>query len=281
VVGDEAVGIENLLGCSDEGLKGVAKLEGAKPATPEAMVDLAEAWVALAGKEEALLHKRRYQSRGKLWFDEALKNAGGILRTKIERRLADLQRTDSSGGSKKSSAIDLLAKIDPKKDATAGNWRRAGVTLLGTGSGPHAICMLNYTPPEGYDLTLVIERKEGVDDFFVGLIGGGNQVAFCLDAYKSTASGPANVDGKAFNENGLGVKGKVFENGKPRTVTFLVRKESLIVQVDGREFFNWKAEWKRVSVHPNLAVPKKDTLFIGTYESTWAVSKIALTPAKN
>jgi len=36
-----------------------------------------------------------------------------------------------------------------------------------------------------------------------------------------------------------------------------------------------------VSIHPALAVPKKDSLFIGTFESTWAVSKIALTPTKN
>src|SRR6185503_17693206 len=49
VVGDEKAGIENLLGCSDEGLRAIAKLEAAKPATAEAMVDIAEAWLTLSG----------------------------------------------------------------------------------------------------------------------------------------------------------------------------------------------------------------------------------------
>lgn len=94
VVGDEKAGIENLLECSDEGLKNVARLEAAKPSTAEAMVDVAEAWLALSGKEDVLLHKRRYKNRARGWFDEAMKNAGGITKAKVERRLAELGKSD-------------------------------------------------------------------------------------------------------------------------------------------------------------------------------------------
>jgi hypothetical protein len=94
VLGDDGTGIENLLGCSDEGLKSVAKLEAAKPASAEAMSEIAEAWIALSGKEEILLHKRRYKNRARTWFDEAMKNAGGITKAKIERRLSELGKSE-------------------------------------------------------------------------------------------------------------------------------------------------------------------------------------------
>jgi hypothetical protein len=279
VVGDDKAGIENLVGCSDEGLKGVAKLEAAKPVAAELMVDIAEAWLALARREESPLQKHRYQERARGWFEEAMKNAGGILRTKIEKRLAELQKSDSPGGSKKPS-IDLLSRIDAKRDSVAGTWQKNGNVLVGTGVGPHAKCVLNYTPPEEYDLSVVVERKEGADDFFVGLIAGKTQFTFHFDGIKQWA-GPLLVDGKIMTVNGLGISGKVFENGKPRTVQFMVRKEALVVRLDGKDFFSWKADWKRVSLDPVLAVPKKDTLFIGVFESTWSFSKVVLSPSKS
>lgn len=94
VVGDDKAGIEHLLGCSDEGLKSVAKLEAAKPTTADAMVDIAEAWLTLSTKEESSLQKRRYRGRARQWFDDAMKNAGGITKAKIEKRLAELGKSD-------------------------------------------------------------------------------------------------------------------------------------------------------------------------------------------
>lgn len=78
VVGDEKTGVENLLECSDEGLRKVAKLESAAPAGAAPMAEVAEAWIALADKESSPLHKRRYARRGMRWFEDALKTAQGL-----------------------------------------------------------------------------------------------------------------------------------------------------------------------------------------------------------
>lgn len=90
VAGDEKDSLQFLIGCSDEGLKNVAKLEQGAPSTPEGMMGVGEAWYTLAGKESSLVQKRRYKERAYKWFDLALKDAGGIQRTKIEKRLSEL-----------------------------------------------------------------------------------------------------------------------------------------------------------------------------------------------
>lgn len=89
VVNDVDRGIEALLGCSDQGLNAVARMELAKPTTAQAMVEIAETWLALSKKEENPLHKRRYLDRAVVWFEQAAKNAGGIARAKIEKRISE------------------------------------------------------------------------------------------------------------------------------------------------------------------------------------------------
>lgn len=93
VIGEEKTGIDNLLGCSDDGLKAVAKMEASGPLSSDAMLPIAEAWFALSGKETSPLNKRRYKERAIRWFERALKDAGGIQRIKIEKRLSELMPT--------------------------------------------------------------------------------------------------------------------------------------------------------------------------------------------
>lgn len=92
VIGDEKSAFENLLGCSDEGLKKVAKLEAGGASSCEAMLAIAEGWASLASKETSILNKRRYKERALKWFDAAIKDSGGIQRTKIEKRMVEIAR---------------------------------------------------------------------------------------------------------------------------------------------------------------------------------------------
>jgi hypothetical protein len=75
-------------------LRDAAALEVAKPATPEAMVKAAEAWLAAAEKEKAAAVKGRCQERAVRWLEPALQASGGLLRAKIKSRLADLGRIE-------------------------------------------------------------------------------------------------------------------------------------------------------------------------------------------
>lgn len=121
VVGDEKAGIENLLGCSDEGLKNIAKIESTQPTAAEQKMEIAEAWLALSKKEENVLHKHRYQLRARHWFDESLKDAGSLMRAKIEKRKTELDKALSTSAGIKSS--------EPSSTGLVGRW------LLEEGTG--------------------------------------------------------------------------------------------------------------------------------------------------
>lgn len=183
---------------------------------------------------------------------------------------------------RKVESVDVLASIDPKKDALTGTWKLVGKNLTAS-DGAHAKLQVTYVPPEEYDLELVLMRRDGSEDFFLGLVGGGRQFTFHLDAFGSAWSGPQQVDGKrAGAESEVGVPGrKVFTNGTARTAVFMIRKDGYCVRLDGKDFFVWKGDWSRMSLHPIFIVPNKNALFFGAFSSTWVISGIKVTTPKN
>jgi hypothetical protein len=186
---------------------------------------------------------------------------------------------------RKLDTVDLLARIDPKKDGTAGNWKFAAGVLNCGKTDPSIAPRLQISAftevPEEYDLTLAIERKEPGDWLGLMLIGGGKQFAFFFDAHNSTYSGLANSEGNVINSpNELSVPGVAFVAGKPRTIVFMVRKEAFIVKLDGKDFLTWKADWSKAYPSHFLTSSGKNTINISTHASTWAISKIVLTVPK-
>lgn len=181
---------------------------------------------------------------------------------------------------KKLTTVDLLARVDPKKDGLSGQWSVKGGAVVGVSpshllpmGADHGKLQISYTPPEEYDLTCTFERKDGSEDLGFGLIGGGKQVVFALDAWASW-SGLFDVDGKGCDKSGLGVQGKAIENNKPRTIVFMVRKDALVVRLDGKDHWVWKAEWDKCSVNPYHSIVAKNFLWLTTYKSTYAISAL-------
>jgi hypothetical protein len=187
---------------------------------------------------------------------------------------------------RKLQTLDLLSRIDLKRDVLAAggtDWKAAGGTLQGTTNGPPAKLQTNVTPPEEYDLTLVVEQKDGPGgSFLMGLIGGGKQFLFGLG---DLFSGIDQLNGQSPNDSGSGIPGKFFTKGQARTVTFMVRKEVLIVMVDGKDYHAWKADWSKVSVKPFNAVASQNTLFMlvsryDVVQLSYKISKMVLTAPK-
>jgi hypothetical protein len=185
---------------------------------------------------------------------------------------------------KKTVMVDLMPKIDPKGEGVTGEWKRQGATLSCTAGISHAkIPIAHSSLPEEYDLTLVIERKEKCNAFFVGLVADGNQCTVQFDAIEGSLCGLQLIDGKNFYDgegNGTKVPGPCFKNNVPRTIKLMVRKEIFCAQVDGKDLILWRADWKKVSNQPALSIPQKNLLFLGLYDSTWKVSSITLTYMK-
>lgn len=178
---------------------------------------------------------------------------------------------------RKTDTVDLLSKIDLKRDVVSGQWKMASDGLIGM-TPKHGKLQIECAPPgEEYDLVMVVDRTEGADDLAIGFIGpNGKQVAIFFDSFQST-SGLALVDGKSVDqEGGISKQAKVFKNGTPKLITLMVRKDALAVQIDQKDFLITKLDWTKVSVHPAHAVPSKTAFFLMTYASTFKISKFFL-----
>jgi hypothetical protein len=122
-------------------------------------------------------------------------------------------------------------------------------------------------------------RLEGSDEIFLGLIAGGRQWTADFDWNRGQISGLAYVNGNGPEISGVGTPGKVF-GSTPRTVVVMVRKEAVIVRVDGKDLFAWKADWSRIAADASHSVPSKNCLFLGTCNSRFIISQLVLTIPK-
>lgn len=60
------------------------------------------------------------------------------------------------------------------------------------------------------------------------------------------------------------------------TITIQVDQNSVIADVDGKQFVNWTGDVNRVSRHDDFAVPRTDWLFLSSWNSQFAISEILL-----
>lgn len=185
---------------------------------------------------------------------------------------------------KAAAPLDLIALIDPSRDAVHGIWKKSGASLVSANPGAQSAfprLQIQYVPPPEYDLSMVVERKEGENDFALGLVAEGKQFCLRLDGWQSAWSGMDLIDGQDASQTQNHVAGRFFTNGKPRMIAVSVRKEWLRVTVDGKEFLSLKGDWaSRMSLQTPFAVKDPRYLFLASSQGTYQVSRVTLTPRK-
>ena len=174
-------------------------------------------------------------------------------------------------------AVDLLKLIDPDRDAVRGTWTFVGGALQSPAE-TWARIEIPYSPPEEYDLEMVVTRTGSVQSLNVGLVGGGRQFHALIDGYGEVKSGLDKVDGRNAYNNVTTVSGTFLKTDEPSTVVCSVRRDKVTVTVDGKEIISWKADYNRISIDPRWQVPSTDTLSIGCYLALFRVDKIQLKP---
>lgn len=80
---------------SDAGLKGLAEKEISGAATAEARVELADAWYDYAEKETIKASKQIWYERASIWYNAAAPEAKGLVKTKIEKRIATISASSA------------------------------------------------------------------------------------------------------------------------------------------------------------------------------------------
>lgn len=171
---------------------------------------------------------------------------------------------------KRKLQVDLLRVFDPRKamDGTMTVSKRE-IEIKGTVNMVNARFPSTFKPPEEYDISMVVERTQGLGELGVGLVGGGKQFNVLFDLGFASFM---NVWGKPKKMGAL-----FEEERRPRHLKFMVRREGLVIQVDGKDYYTVEG-WKGVQLHRRLRVPDEGVIFLTAYPGTgWKISRFVLT----
>jgi len=267
-------GASCLMKGADDGLKAAATQEYLKPKDPEAQAELGDRWFALSSeKSRPALDKRRFRNRALTWYETALSAATGIVRTRVEKKLEECRK---AGGAR--TEIDLISMIDPKADAIVGEWTVDVKTLVQTRITGMARVQPPYQPPEEYQLEMTVESRGG-EGVAITIPTGETQTTVALDGFGSAyISGIGLIDGKWTDQNETSKKGRLLEPNKPTPIVIVVRRNSIVVTVNGKPTFDWKGEFKRLSTHQNYSTKTPKTFAFGAYAGSFAFSRAVLIP---
>jgi len=183
---DWAAGLPLLAKGSEARLKTIALADLANPTSPEEQAKLADLWWEYAETQSGMAQAAA-RARATHWYVLAEPHLQGLAKTRAERRLREA-----------GAVVDLLAIFQPKKAAYVGSWQYDGKVLV---SPPEAFARVQfpYTPPEAYEVTIVVERVSnprvlGVRPpsvFAIGLPHAAGQMLALIDVPSSeSGAGP-------------------------------------------------------------------------------------------
>jgi len=164
-------------------------------------------------------------------------------------------------------AVDLLRTVSVRQDAFKGKWTEDDNGIL----SPTILLARLKLPaklPEEYDLLLVVERQSNKGEFVVGFVRGGLQSMFHFDAERGKVSG---LDLGSRDAH----RGPLFTNGKPATIVMKVRKEGLLVTVDGQRIFLARSAEPFPGVPLEWSVRDDKNLFVGAEGSRYRIYQAA------
>jgi hypothetical protein len=276
VKGSWDLGLRFMVKGSDPALKALAEKELAFPQSAADQASLADGWFDLGEKDKSPLRKSQLYGHARDIYEAALPSATGLIRSKVEKRLAETAEAAAPVVAK--GAVSLMPLIDPSKDSVAGTWKLERGELRGSGA-ERARIQIPYAPPEEYDLTIVAEQISGTSNLIFGLSRPGTQWAVAYDSEINGAyyTGLILVDGKLPWENPTSITGRFLKKGTAQTFEFKVRKTGLTTFVDGKKVLSWQ-DYSRLTMAQRFQVHDKSALMFGMFNGEAKLLKATLLP---
>jgi hypothetical protein len=114
-------GLPMLVQAKDEKMKALAEKDVANPDTPQAQMEMADAWFDLAaGKDLDAAYKPYTQLRALYWYEQCVGGLTGLTKTKVEKRMADLEKVAEKYRDNSELFIALREAIKAKKTKNSG-----------------------------------------------------------------------------------------------------------------------------------------------------------------
>lgn len=273
VKGDWAAGLAFLAKGADGPLKAAAEKDLASPTDATGRIAVGDLWWDLADREKNPARKAKYQARMAGWYEGALPEASGLMKARIEKRL---EGYDPGAGSL--AAVNLMKLVDGKLDAVWGEFACDGRTLNCTKKTGGARVQVPYIPPAEYDVMAVVERKEGIDSLYIGLLCGASQCVVIVDGWGGNVAGLNMLDGRFADANESTVRVKLLAPDRPVLLSISVRKDLVTFAADGKKIFAWKGAFNRLSNFQDYRVPNPRSMLIGSWDTRFLINKFTLQP---
>ena len=176
-------------------------------------------------------------------------------------------------------SVDLLPLIDPTRDAVRGEWCFEADALVSP-VDPCSRILFPHSPPEEYGLELTAARRSGDDSLCVGLVAGGRQAILIIDQGWDRGTSLTQIDGRPGHETETARPTRVFTDPQPVRVLVVVRESHIRAACGGRVLVDWRGDFSRLSVNHIWAVPDENSLFVGTFRSSFEISGVRLVPLR-
>ncbi len=177
--------------------------------------------------------------------------------------------------------IDLLARVDTRRDALRGSWQREGDgDIVGRAPMLNAAALkLPYRPPAEYDLTISFTPLKGRDGIGVVLVVGESQVGWVMRGWPGAGqlSGLNLVKGKKVPENPTRTDTALADNIR-HTTLIKVRRRRLRIWLNDRLVVDHVTDGSDLSMHPAFDSPDKDALGLYAMRSDVVFHRVAVRP---
>ena len=270
VKGDWDVGAWHLSKGSDTFLKSLADRELALPDSSADRVALADDWSDFAEREKNAFRKSRILAHSRVLYEAALPAATGLLATKIEKRLKEL------GVTRVPIPIDLFSLVNLQEDKIKGDWSLSKDGLTCT-PATFSRLQVPYSPPEEYDLTLIVERTGKDIALILGVMLAGDARCQIIVDWDGI-SGVDRIDGKNAKSNETTHSGPVLRQGHPTTLLVSVRRDGLSLTAEGKLIFSWKGVLNRLSFNDEYAMSNPKAMMLAWHAGGFRVKKMELLP---
>jgi hypothetical protein len=273
VKGDWAAGLPLLAKGSDPMLAEPAKAELSASAAQDApaIASAADGWMTIADSCPSFF-KAAITSHAVELYKAALPKLTGLMKLAVQKRLAKLDKAVPS-----SHVIDLLALINPERDALGdGGWTiEKGVLVSGSGSSTRI--QVPYRPPEEYDVTIEFTRLVG-DDAILFLLSR-KDTAFACNVGRSDKGQCwiGRIDNNwGFRHDAGGSIGELL-NGTRHQAVVKVRDDGVSVFVDGKPICSWKTDYSDLSPPPAYHLNDPTLVGFGAYRTSVAFHSVSIT----
>jgi hypothetical protein len=257
------IGLPHLARGGDPELKALATKELSSPVDGLDQTALGDAWWDIAEKSNGLARANAHK-HAVMWYQKSQQSLSGITKTRIETRLreglaAPAIKPSAASTTTTANAINLLALIDPTKDAAEGKWTLDANTLT-VAPGKYAVLQLPYIMPDEFDLRVTFTRTN--DDGPVEILLAAHKKAFGFALDVKGEARFERVANKIAKDNPTAVP-IALTNGRKYTLTVQIRRDAIRALLDDKLLTQWKTDYKDLARYTLWKMPDEKRCGLG------------------